>query len=122
MNGYGFFFIIVIFGLLWLVMVRPQKRRQQEQRRMIDNLKVGDEVLTAAGIYGEVTGLRDDDVIVEIAPDVEVRVARRAIGGVIPAPEEDEEPPEPEEPDEAEASKEAEVDPATETPVEEQRG
>jgi preprotein translocase subunit YajC len=94
-------------------MVRPQKRRQQEQRRLLESIKVGDEVLTAAGIYGAVTALRDDDVMVEIAPSVEVRVARRAIGGVIPAPEEDEEPPEAEEPEEAE------VETAAEAPVEE---
>jgi preprotein translocase subunit YajC len=109
MNGFGFLFIIVIFALLWLVMVRPQKRRQQEQRRMLDNIKVGDEVLTAAGIYGEVVALRDDDVIVEIASDVEVRIARRAIGGVVSAPENDGEPPATEEPEEAELEPVAEA-------------
>ncbi|MBV8256502.1 MAG: preprotein translocase subunit YajC [Actinobacteria bacterium] len=102
MGSVGFLFIILIFGLLWMVMVRPQKRRQQEQKRLIDQLKVGDEVLTAAGIYGEVTALRDDDVMVEIAPNVEVRLARRAIGGVVPAAtEEDTEPPALAEPEDA---------------------
>jgi preprotein translocase subunit YajC len=63
---------------------------------MLDAVKVGDEVITAAGIYGRVTELHDDDLTVEIAPQVNVRVARRAIGGVIPPAEptvEDEEPP-----------------------------
>ena len=113
MGSVGFLFIILIFGLLWMVMVRPQKRRQQEQKRLIDSLKVGDEVLTAAGIYGSVTALHDDDVMVEIAPNVEVKVARRAIGGVIPAAEDDTEPPALEEPEEAE------IEPAAEPAAEE---
>jgi preprotein translocase subunit YajC len=116
MGSVGFLFIILIFGLLWMVMVRPQKRRQQEQKRLIDSLKVGDEVLTAAGIYGAVTGLLEDDVMVEIAPNVEVKVARRAIGGVVPAAIEDDEPPALEEPEDAEVE-EADVEPtAEETP------
>jgi preprotein translocase subunit YajC len=82
-SGGGFFFIIIIaFLLLWLIVVRPQRRRQNQQRAMIDELKVGDEVLTAGGIYGTVTRLDDDQVAVEIAPKTEVRVARRAIAGV----------------------------------------
>jgi preprotein translocase subunit YajC len=108
MGSAGFLFIIVIFALLWLVMVRPQRRRQQEQRRLLANIKVGDEVLTAAGIYGSVTALREDDVMIEIAPNVEVKVARRAIGGVVPAPEPDDEPPPPEEPEEADVEPDAE--------------
>ena len=77
-------------------LVRPQKKRQLAQQRMLEEIKVGDEVVTAGGIYGEVTQDAGDDVMVRIAPGVEVRVARRAIGGVIP-PDEPAEPDEPEE-------------------------
>jgi preprotein translocase subunit YajC len=99
-GGAGFFILIIIaFAFLWFVLVRPQKRRQTAQRQMLDELKVGDEVLTAGGIYGEITALGDDDVIVRIAPQLEVRVARRAIGGVVtpPEPEAEEAPAEVEE-------------------------
>jgi preprotein translocase subunit YajC len=82
-SGSGFFFIIIIaFLLLWLVVVRPQRRRQSQQQQMLSELHVGDEVLTAGGIYGTITRLDDDTVTVEIAPKLEVRVARRAIAGV----------------------------------------
>lgn len=50
---------------------------------MLESLHVGDEILTAGGIYGQITGLREDEVTLEIAPQLEVRVARRAIAGVI---------------------------------------
>jgi preprotein translocase subunit YajC len=90
-GGGGFFFIIIIaFLLLWLIVVRPQRKRQNQQRAMISELQVGDEVLTAGGIYGTVVRIDEDEVTVEIAPRTEVRVARRAIAGVTTEPEEDE--------------------------------
>jgi preprotein translocase subunit YajC len=84
-GGSGFLLLIIAFGFLYFVLVRPQKRRQAETRRMLTTLKPGDEVVTAGGIYGTVTELVDDEtVLVEIAPELRVRVARRAIGAVIP--------------------------------------
>lgn len=94
-GGAGFFLIIIVaFVFLWLIVVRPQRRRQSQQRQMLNDLRVGDDVLTAGGIYGTVTRIQEDEVSVEIAPQLEVRVARRAIAGVTREPE-------PEEPDEA---------------------
>jgi preprotein translocase subunit YajC len=90
MSGAGFLIIIVAFAFLYFVLIRPQRRRQFEAQRMLSNLEVGDEVVTAGGIYGEITELREDDVMVEIAPDLRVRVARRAIGSVIRHDEESE--------------------------------
>jgi preprotein translocase subunit YajC len=90
-GGSGFLFIIVIgFLLIYLLFVRPQKRRQNQQQQMTNDIRLGDEVLTAGGIYGTVTQVEDDQVTVEIAPKTEVRIARRAIAGVTREPEEDE--------------------------------
>jgi preprotein translocase subunit YajC len=50
---------------------------------MLNELHVGDEIVTAGGIYGEIVGLGDEDVTVRIAPELDVRVARRAIASVI---------------------------------------
>jgi preprotein translocase subunit YajC len=94
-NSPGFLILIVAFGFLWFVLIRPQKRRQLEAARMLNAVEVGSEVLTAGGIYGEVTELHDDDVMVRIAPELEVRVARKAIGAVIPPVEPEEAPAEP---------------------------
>lgn len=84
-GGSGFFLlIIIVFGVIWFMMIRPQKKRQIEAKRMLNSINVGDEVLTAGGIYGEVTELQDEAVLVRIAPELEVRVARKAIGAVVP--------------------------------------
>ena len=91
MNGFGFVLILIAFLFIWLALIRPQRRRQVEQARMLQGLQVGDEVVTAGGLYGEVTQLATDEVMLEIAPDVEVRVARRAIAGIVPPEEEEDE-------------------------------
>ena len=98
MGGFGFFIIIIAFVFLYFVLVRPQKRRQLQQQRMLNDVKVGDEIVTAGGLYGEIREVHDDDVLVRIAPELDVRVARRAIAGVV-TPDEPEELEAPEEPD-----------------------
>jgi preprotein translocase subunit YajC len=99
-GGSGFFLVIIVaFLLLWLIVVRPQRKKQTQQRQMLDDLRVGDEVLTAGGIYGTVSRLDEDQITVEIAPKTEVRVARRAIAGITREPDEDGEHGEGEEPE-----------------------
>ena len=84
-------FLLFGFALMWLLIVLPQRRRQKEQRRMIEGLKPGDYIVTAGGMYGTVTELGQDDLGLEGAPDVEVRGAKRAGGALIPAHDIDEE-------------------------------
>jgi preprotein translocase subunit YajC len=86
----GFLIIIVLlFALLWLFMIRPQKRRQLEQRSMLENVAPGDEILTAGGVYGTVRSVEADEIHIEIAPGTEIRLAKRAIAAVIPPDEEE---------------------------------
>lgn len=87
---------ILIFGflILWLVVVRPRQRRQNQAQQRLNELRVGDEVLTAGGIYGTVSRIDEDRVTVEIAPKLEVQVARRAIAGILTEREPEAEAPE----------------------------
>jgi preprotein translocase subunit YajC len=94
----GILVIVALFALFWLLLIRPQRRRQRAQNEMIASLEVGDEIVTAGGLYGEVMALDEDDVRVEIADGVEVRVARRAVAGVFREEEDDEEYEDEEEP------------------------
>jgi preprotein translocase subunit YajC len=81
--------LAAMFVLLWALLIRPQRRKQMEQQRLLASVEPGDEVLTVGGIYGIVTDIDDeDDLIVEIAEGIQVRVARRAVGGVVKPDEE----------------------------------
>jgi preprotein translocase subunit YajC len=80
----GFFvLILLVLFLVWLMMVRPQRRRRQAQEAMIDNLQPGDEVLTAGGLFAHVVRIVEDEVTVELSPGVEARLAKRAIAAVV---------------------------------------
>jgi len=82
-------FIVVIAALLWLLLVRPQARRQRELRGMQSTLEVGDEVMLTSGVFGTVRDLDEDVAQVEIADGVTIRVVRGAVGQVVhevPAP------------------------------------
>jgi len=88
----GLIIIVVLVALFWLLLIRPQRRRQAEQKALIQNIEVGDEIVTAGGLFGHVKSVADDELLVEIAPGTSVRIARRAVAGIVgPEDEEDEE-------------------------------
>jgi len=84
-NPYLFPIIIVaLFGLLYFVMIRPQRNRQRQAAQMQKEIMPGQRVRTTAGMYATVTSIEGDDVVLEVAPGVNVRYMRRAIMGVAP--------------------------------------
>ena len=89
----GLLIIVLLFGLMYVLMIRPQRAKAQAQQRLLSTVAVGDEVLTVGGIYGIVEELESDedggDIIVEIADGIHVRVARKALATVV-KPEDDE--------------------------------
>jgi preprotein translocase subunit YajC len=80
----------LMLGVMYVLMIRPQRQRQAQQQSMIDNAGIGDDILTSGGIYGTITQVEGDDVVVELAPNLTVHMTRRGIAAVLP-PEEDEE-------------------------------
>jgi len=74
-------FIIPMFAIGYLLLVRPQKRRLQAQRQLLNALEVGDEVVTAGGILGQILDIDEDEdvVTVEIAPGTSIRMLRGGI-------------------------------------------
>jgi len=74
--------------LAWFLFVRPRRRMVARQRDLFSTLSSGDQVVTAGGMYGTVVALDGDEVRLEIAPDVVVRIARRAIAGRVGIPSE----------------------------------
>ena len=81
--------MVLMLGVMYVLMIRPQRQRQAQQASMIDSAGVGDDVLTTGGIYGTISETEGDDIVVEIANGVTVHMTRRGIAAVLP-PEDDE--------------------------------
>jgi preprotein translocase subunit YajC len=76
--------ILVMFGVLYLVMIRPQMKKQKEHKNMIESIVKGDEVVTAGGFLGRISKLGDAFISVELANGVEVQMQRSAVVQVLP--------------------------------------
>ena len=77
--------LILMFVIFYFLLIRPQQKKQKEHRIMIENLKVGDQVITGGSIHGRITGLADDTLTVEIADKVRVKVTRGSVAALISA-------------------------------------
>ena len=83
----GFAILLVLFGLMWLLLIRPQQQRMRRQRALVSTIDVGDEVVTAGGIVGRIVSAEDDRVVLEIGPDaVHLTLLRVAINRKLEEP------------------------------------
>ncbi len=83
-GGIGFFIpFIFIFVIMYFVLFRPQKKRQQEQQRLIASLKTGDRVVTNAGIHGLIANVKEATVIVKVADNVKIEMEKSAVTSVL---------------------------------------
>src|SRR6516165_430464 len=104
-SGSGYFFLIIIvvlFGLLYFVTIRPQRNRQRAAQQTQRDIQPGMRVRTTAGMYATVAAVEDQEVVLEVAPGVNVRFPRRAIMDVVPDASQDYSQMEAEEPEPAE--------------------
>jgi preprotein translocase subunit YajC len=86
--------IAVLFALFWVVLLRPQRRRAAVQRALLDSLEPGDEIISTGGMFGVIRSIDDDELRVEVSDGVVVRMARRAVAGIVEHDEEPESDPE----------------------------
>jgi preprotein translocase subunit YajC len=88
-GGGNFFFgllpFILIFGILYLLILRPQSKKQKERQKMLDALEKGDKVVTIGGVHGKIMGFKDDNktLIVKVDDNVKFEVDRTAISNVL---------------------------------------
>ncbi|MBC7415171.1 MAG: preprotein translocase subunit YajC [Herminiimonas sp.] len=83
-NLTSFLPIILMFVVLYFLMIRPQMKRQKEQKSMMDALAKGDEVITAGGMLGKVSKVTDAYVTIEIAANTEITVQKSAVTTLLP--------------------------------------
>lgn len=77
--GGNIIIMILLFGAMWFLLIAPQRKRQKQQAQMIKELTVGDNVITAGGIYGTITNVKDDRLVIKIADNTRIEVVKNAI-------------------------------------------
>ncbi len=77
--------IILIFVIMYFLLFRPQMRRQKEQAALVSQLKTGDRVVTASGIHGLISNVKERTVIVKIADNVKIEMEKSAVTTVVKA-------------------------------------
>jgi preprotein translocase subunit YajC len=84
-GGIGSFFVplIFIFIIMYFVMIRPQKKRQEQQQKLVSSLKTGDRVVTNAGIHGLISNVKETTVLVKVADNVKIEIDKSAITNVL---------------------------------------
>jgi preprotein translocase subunit YajC len=75
--------LVALFALMWFLLIRPQRRRTQTQLTMQDQLRAGDEIITAGGLHATVRSIEDDVLEIELAPGLVARLDRRAVAAVV---------------------------------------
>ena len=89
--GSQFIFLGLLLAIFYFMLIRPQKRRVQAHQQLVRSIAVGDEVVTAGGILGTVKALRDDELEIEIAPGIVIRILKTSISRKLTEDEPDEE-------------------------------
>lgn len=86
-------YIAVIFGIMYFLLIRPQKKKQKEEEKLRNNIQIGDDIITIGGIYGRVVAIKEDSFIIESGPDrSKYRMARWSIQTNLTVHADDEEP------------------------------
>ncbi len=70
---------VLMFAVLYLLILRPQMKKQKNQQRMIDELEKGDEIVTSGGIHGSIANIKDDIIVLKIGDNVKIEVSRTAV-------------------------------------------
>lgn len=74
---------VLIFAAMYFLMIAPQRKKAKEHAKMLDALSTGDEVITAGGIYGEITNKKDDRFVIRIAEGTKVEIGKAFIHGLV---------------------------------------
>jgi preprotein translocase subunit YajC len=83
-GGIGFFVpLVFIFIIMYFVLLRPQKKRQQDQQKLIASLKTGDRVVTNAGIHGLISNVKETTVMLKVADNVKIEMEKSAVTNVL---------------------------------------
>lgn len=72
-----------IFAIFYFMIIRPQQKRAKERDKLLSNIEKGDKIITSGGVHATIVGIEDKTVLIEIAPNVKIKVERSGIGSVV---------------------------------------
>ncbi|AHF07477.1 preprotein translocase subunit YajC [Desulfitobacterium metallireducens] len=75
-------YFVVFFGIMYFLMIRPQQKQAKQRQALLNSLRVKDKVITAGGVYGKITKVKEKSVMVQIADKVEIEVTKNGIASV----------------------------------------
>ena len=76
--------LVLIFAVFYFFLIRPQMKQAREHKQMVETLAKGDEIVTGGGLLGRITRIGDNFIMVEIAPDIEVKVQKHSVTAILP--------------------------------------
>ena len=72
-----------IFAIFYFMIIRPQQKRAKEREKLLSNVEKGDKIITSGGVHATIVGIEEKTVLIEIAPNIKVKIERSAIGSVV---------------------------------------
>lgn len=72
-----------IFAIFYFMIIRPQQKRAKEREKLLSNIEKGDKIVTSGGVHATIVGIEEKTVLIEIAPNVKIKIERSAIGSVV---------------------------------------
>ncbi|MEO8233470.1 MAG: preprotein translocase subunit YajC [Ignavibacteriota bacterium] len=72
-----------IFAIFYFMIIRPQQKRAKEREKLLSNIEKGDKIITSGGVHATIVGIEEKTVLIEIAPNVKIKVERSGIGSVV---------------------------------------
>jgi preprotein translocase subunit YajC len=77
----GIVMLVIMFAIFYLLLIRPQQKRAKQHKELVENLKTGDQVVSAGGIHGKVVAVQEDIVTLEVASNVRIKINRSSVVG-----------------------------------------
>lgn len=81
----GIIILIIFFAVAWFLLIVPRQRELRRHQAVVAQIGPGDEVVTSSGVYGTIRAVEGDVVRLEIAPGIEIKIAKRAVAAMAPA-------------------------------------
>lgn len=85
----GILIVLIFFAVAWVLLILPRQRELRRHQALMTQLEVGNEVIMSSGVYGTIRSIDGDHVMLEVAPGIELKIAKRAVAAKVEEPEDD---------------------------------